>query len=264
MLRDWSKTLAGVAFAAALAVAPALVPGVARAQDHGTAPEIPDANFSFSGPLGTFDRAELQRGAQIYLQVCANCHSMHLLSYRNLRDIGLSAQQVEAIAASVQVPGAPNDEGVVADRPGRPTDRFRSPFPNEAAARTANGGALPPDLSVLVKAREEGADYVHALLTGYRDPPAGVHVPEGMHYNEFYPGHMIAMPKPLNDGQLSFPGQDNPSLDQLSRDVTAFLTWAAEPNLEARHSMGVRIVIFLLVLWGLAFMLKRKLWADLH
>ncbi|UFN50893.1 cytochrome c1 [Roseomonas sp. OT10] len=254
--RNW---LMGAVAALAIAATPAAAPRAAEAEVH-----IPDAHFSFAGPFGTFDRAALQRGAQIYTAVCANCHALHQLSYRNLRDIGLSEAQVAAIAASVQVNDAPNDEGIVNQRPGRPSDRFRSPFANENAARAANGGAYPPDLSVMVKARHDGANYIHALLTGYEEPPAGVTVPNGMYYNKYFPGHLIGMAPPLSDGSQTFADGTNATTDQMARDVATFLAWAAEPELEQRRAMGVRMVIFLTILGGLVYAVKRKIWADVH
>ncbi len=258
-------SIGGAARAAALALGLScfgLAPSALAADAHGP-PPIPNTEFSFQGIFGTFDKASAQRGAQVYTQVCANCHSLRLLSYRNLRDIGLNEQQVAAIAASVEVDAAPNDQGVVAQRPGRPSDRFRSPFRNEAAGRAANGGAYPPDLSVMVKAREGGADYIHALLIGYEDPPEGVTVPEGMYYNKYYNGHMIAMPAPLQDGQQTFADGSPNSVDAMSKDVSTFLAWASEPELDQRHAMGVRWVLFLSVLGGLVYAVKRKVWADL-
>jgi ubiquinol-cytochrome c reductase cytochrome c1 subunit len=231
----------------------------------GEAVPLPDTRFSFDGLFGHFDRASAQRGFQVYKEVCANCHSMSLLSYRNLRDLGLSDAEVRAIAATVQVQDGPNDEGAMFERPGRPSDRFRSPFPNERAARAANNGALPPDLSVIVKARENGADYIHALLTGYADPPAGVTLMEGMHYNKYFPGHQIAMAPPLSgDGQVVFHDGTTATVDQMARDVIQFLAWAAEPELEQRKALGVKLIIFLTVLGGLAYGVKRKVWADVH
>ncbi|WP_431268140.1 cytochrome c1 [Dankookia sp. P2] len=180
----------------ALAVAVGLVAGAglgAPARAAGGAEHSPEVHFSFDGLFGHFDRASAQRGFQVYKEVCSNCHSMHLLSYRNLRELGLSDAEVRGIAATVQVQDGPNDEGQMFERPGRPSDRFRSPFANEKAARAANNGALPPDLSVITKAREGGAQYIHALLTGYEDPPAGVTLMPGMNYNKYFAGHQIAM-----------------------------------------------------------------------
>ncbi|RKK03062.1 cytochrome c1 [Pseudoroseomonas wenyumeiae] len=226
---------------------------------------IPDTKYSFDGPFGTYDRGELQRGFQIYKDVCAACHSMNLLSYRNLQDIGLSADEVTAVAAGVQIPDGPNDNGEMFERPGRPSDRFRHPFANTAAARAANNGALPPDLSVITKARVGGADYIHALLTGYEEPPAGMTVMEGMHYNKYFPGHQIAMAPPLSqEGQVTYADGTKATVDQMARDVSAFLTWAAEPELETRRAMGVRVLIFLAILGGLAYAVKRKTWANVH
>jgi len=228
----------------------------------GEAPTPPDVRFSFDGLFGTFDRASAQRGLQVYKEVCSSCHSMTLLSYRNLVDIGLSETEVRAFAAGFTVTDGPNDEGSMFERPARLSDRFRRPFANDQAARAANNGALPPDLSVIVKARQGGADYIHALLTGYRDPPPGVAVMEGMHYNEYYPGHQIAMPSVLNDGQLDYADGTNASVDQMAKDVSTFLAWAAEPEMEQRKQLGVKILIFLAILGGLAYATKRRIWAD--
>ena len=203
-------------------------------------------------------------GHDLQVEVCANCHAMHLLSYRNLRALGLTEAQVAAIAATVQIQDGPNDEGQMFERPGRPSDRFRSPFPNPQAARAANNGALPPDLSVIAKAREGGAPYIYALLTGYGDPPAGVTMMEGMNYNAYFPGHQIAMPNILNPGQLEFADGTEATVSQMARDVTTFLAWAAEPELEQRRQMGVKIILFLIVLGGLTYAVKRKVWADVH
>ena len=251
------------ALAAAVSLSASLPMGAAKAAEG--AVELPHVNFSFNGPFGTFDRAQVQRGFQVYKDVCAACHGMHLLAYRNLRDIGLSEEEVTAIAASVQIQDGPNDNGEMFERPGRASDRFRRPFANDAAARAANNGALPPDLSVITKARVGGAQYIHALLVGYTPPPEGVTVMEGMHYNEYFPGHQIAMAPPLvQDGQLTFGDGTNATVDQMARDVSAFLTWAAEPELETRRAMGVRILIFLAILGGLTYAVKRKIWADVH
>jgi ubiquinol-cytochrome c reductase cytochrome c1 subunit len=226
---------------------------------------LPDTHFSFDGIFGHFDRASAQRGFQVYKEVCATCHSMHLMSYRNLRELGLSDAEVRGIAATVQIEDGPNDEGAMFERPGRPSDRFRSPFPNERAARASNNGALPPDLSVIAKAREGGAHYIHALLTGYEDPPAGVTLMPGMNYNKYFPGHQIAMAPPLSsEGQVEFHDGTKATVDQMVRDVSQFLAWAAEPELEQRKAMGVKIIVFLSILAGLAYGVKRKVWADVH
>ncbi|MBE9603495.1 cytochrome c1 [Acetobacteraceae bacterium H6797] len=254
-----SLSLGATLLAATLALAPRLAPA-AEAEI-----KLPEVKFSFSGPFGTFDRAELQRGFQVYKDVCSACHSAHLLYYRNLTEIGLTPAQVEAIAASVTVQDGPNDEGQPFERPGRASDRFRSPFPNPQAARAANNGALPPDLSLMVKAREGGAPYVYALLTGYGDPPEGVTVMQGMNYNRYFPGHQIAMAPPLNsEGQVEYADGTKATVQQMAHDVSAFLAWAAEPELEKRRAMGVRIIIFLTILGGLVYAVKRKVWSDVH
>lgn len=243
-----------------LGAAAALTAAPARAA--GPAPTFPDTRFTFDGLFGTFDRGQLQRGFQVYKEVCAACHAMRQLSYRNLLEIGLTEAQVRNIAAQFQVVDGPNDNGEMFERPARLSDRFRRPFPNEQAARAANNGAYPPDLSVMVKARHNGADYLYALLTGYQDPPAGFQLMDGMNYNRYFPGYQIAMPNVLNPGQLEFADGTEASVSNMARDVTAFLAWAAEPELEQRKQMGVRIILFLIVLGGLTYAVKRKIWAD--
>jgi ubiquinol-cytochrome c reductase cytochrome c1 subunit len=252
--------LVGAGLLAGLATFLPAGPARAAGEEH-----VPDTHFSFDGLFGHFDRASAQRGFQIYKEVCSNCHSMHLMSYRNLRELGLSDAEVRGIAATVQVQDGPNDEGQMFERPGRPSDRFRSPFANEKAARAANNGALPPDLSVITKAREGGAEYIHALLTGYEDPPAGVTLMPGMNYNKYFAGHQIAMAQPLSsEGQVEYTDGTKPTVEQMVKDVSQFLTWAAEPELEQRKALGVRLVLFLTVLGGLAYAVKRKVWADVH
>ena len=224
--------------------------------------EIPDRKFSFDGVFGTYDRASAQRGFQVYKEVCSACHSMRLVSYRNLRELGLSEAQVAAIASQFQIVDGPNDEGQMFERAGRPADRFRKPFANDAAARAANNGALPPDLSVMTKARAGGADYLFALLTGYVDPPAGVTLMDGMHYNKYFPGHQIAMGAPLNPDQVEYADGTKATVEQMAHDVSTFMQWAAEPELEQRRALGVKIIIFLTILAGLTYAVKRKIWAD--
>ena len=223
-----------------------------------------DASFQFAGVFGTFDRASAQRGLQVYMQVCATCHSLRLLSYRNLTELGLSEAEVRAIAATHEVTDGPNDEGAMFQRPARLSDRFRRPHANDAAARAANNGALPPDLSVMVKARHDGANYLYSLLTGYgQEPPAGMTIGDGMNYNPYFPGGQIAMGQVLNDDQIEYSDGTSASTDQMSRDVSTFLAWAAEPELEARRRMGIRVLIFLAIAGVLAYGVKKKIWADL-
>lgn len=238
----------------------AVLPTPARAA--GEAIVIPDAGFSFAGIFGTFDRGAAQRGLQVYNEVCAACHGLYHLSYRNLEEIGLSGDQIRAIAGAVEVRDGPNDVGEMFDRAARPSDRFRRPFANERAARAANNGAYPPDLSVIAKARPNGPNYLHALLTGYVDPPAGVTVAEGMYYNAYFPGHQIAMPAILNPDQVQYADGTAASVDQMARDVSTFLAWAAEPETERRRGMGVKMILFLIVLGGLTYAVKRKVWAN--
>ncbi|PZO02149.1 MAG: cytochrome c1 [Hyphomicrobiales bacterium] len=251
----------------------------------------PELSWSFSGPFGKFDRAQLQRGYKVYKEVCASCHSASLLKFRNLSQPGgpeFSAGQVTALAATYQVKDGPNDAGEMFERPGRAADAFPSPFPNEQAARAANGGAYPPDMSVLAKARtyergfprfvfdiftqyqEQGPDYIAALLTGYKDPPPeGVTLLPGQYYNTYMPGHLIAMPNVLNDGQVEYPkGPDGQApvpetAAQYAKDVTAFLVWSAEPHLEARKRIGLQVMIFLLIFGGLLYYTKKKVWARM-
>jgi ubiquinol-cytochrome c reductase cytochrome c1 subunit len=255
-LRQVRNLLGAFALGATLA----LNPVTARAA--GEAIALPPVNFSFEGYLGTFDRGELQRGFQVYKEVCSACHAMRQLSYRNLLEIGLSEQQVRAIAATYQVTDGPNDQGEMIERPARLSDRFRRPFANEQAARAANNGAYPPDLSVIVKARAGASDYIHALLTGYADPPENFTLMDGMNYNKYFPGHQIAMPNVLNPGQVEYADGTESTVEQMARDVTTFLAWAAEPELEQRRQMGVRIILFLVILGGLTYAVKRKIWAD--
>lgn len=226
--------------------------------------EIPDRKFSFDGVFGTYDRASAQRGFQVYKEVCSACHSMRLVSYRNLRELGLTEAQVAGIASQFQIVDGPNDEGQMFERAGRPADRFRKPFANDAAARAANNGALPPDLSVMTKARAGGADYLFALLVGYEDPPPGVTLMDGMHFNRYFPGNQIAMGAPLNPDQVEYADGTSATVEQMAHDVSTFLQWAAEPELEQRRALGVKIIIFLTILAGLTYAVKRKIWADVE
>ncbi|KQU51692.1 cytochrome C [Bosea sp. Leaf344] len=251
----------------------------------------PSLNWSFSGPFGTFDRAQLQRGFKVVKEVCANCHSMSLIRLRNLSQPGgpeFSTGQVTALAATYTIKDGPNEQGEMFDRPGRAADAFPAPFPNEQAARAANGGAYPPDLSVLAKARtyergfpkfvfdmftqyqEQGPDYIAALLTGYKDPPPeGVTLLPGQYYNTYMPGHLIAMPPPMQDGQVEYPkGPDGKSpvpetVAQYSKDVAAFMVWMAEPHLEQRKRIGMMVMIFLFIFGGLLYYTKKKIWARI-
>jgi ubiquinol-cytochrome c reductase cytochrome c1 subunit len=236
--------------------------GPALAQDE--TPALPNENWSFSGLFGGLNLAAAQRGFWVYYNVCSNCHSMDQLHYRDLAGIGLDPAQIKAIAASVTVPKGINDQGQPFTGPGLPASQFRSPFPNEEAARAALNGALPPDLSLIVNAREGGADYVYGILTGFVKPPADFKVPAGKYYNEYFPGHLIAMPPPLHDGLVTYADGTKATVPQMAHDVVTFLYWAANPEEVERKQMGVRVVLFLLLLTGLTYALKRKVWADVH
>jgi ubiquinol-cytochrome c reductase cytochrome c1 subunit len=243
-------------------LAAVVLASAAQAQEE---PIPPKQDWAFYGPFGTFDRAALQRGFQVYREVCSACHSLSLLSYRNLSALGYNEAEVKAIAGSVTVTDGPNDQGEMYDRPGRPSDRFKAPYPNDEAARSVNNGALPPDLSLIVKAREYGPDHVFGIMTGFKDPaPAGVNMAKGMYYNEYFPGHQIAMPPPLTDDRVTYADGTKATLQQEARDVATFLAWASEPRLEDRHRVGVRVIIFLLVLSGVMYGVKRKIWSNVE
>jgi ubiquinol-cytochrome c reductase cytochrome c1 subunit len=236
--------------------------GIAYAQE-----EVPPPHqrWSFDGVFGTYDRAALQRGFQVYKEVCSACHAVKHLYYRDLEEIGYTEDQVKGIAAQAQVTDGPNDQGEMFQRPARPSDRIVAPFANDQAARAANNGALPPDLSLIVKARDGGADYVDAIITGFKDPPNGFTMSPNMNYNEYFPGHQIAMPPPLTtDGQLTYADGTKATVAQMAHDVSSFLTWAAEPNLEERHRMGFKVILFLVIAAGVFYAAKRKIWAALH
>lgn len=249
------------------AVFVALVFGVPAPAVGAEEPKVESQDWTFTGPFGYFDNAQLQRGYRVYRDVCAGCHSMNLLSYRNLGEPGgpeFSAEDVEALAGQVQVPDGPNEKGEMVQRPARPSDRFRAPYPNDEVARARNKGAFPPDLSVMAKARPGGPDYLYALLTGYRQPPQGFELTPGMHYNAAFPGHQIAMPQPLFDGVIKYTDGTAPTLDNYARDVSAFLMWAAEPKLEERHQLGARVMVFLIAFAVIMFIAKRTVWSQLH
>jgi ubiquinol-cytochrome c reductase cytochrome b/c1 subunit len=265
--------VAGTIFAVA---APAL------AQEQQVPP--PRQKWSFAGPFGKYDQAQLQRGFKIYREVCSNCHSMDMLSFRNLSDAGgpgFNEGQVEAIASEYKIKDL-DDQGNQIDRAGRPADHFPAPFANELAAKAANGGTAPPDMSTLAKARgysrgfpwfvfdavtqyqEQGADYIAAIIDGFKDPPKGFTLPPTGHYNEYFPGHNIAMPPPLQDGQVKYDDGSPETIAQYSKDVAAFLMWVAEPKLDARKRIGFQVMIFLLVFAGLMYFTKKKVWSAVH
>ena len=223
-------------------------------------------DWSFEGIFGTFDRSSLQRGYQVYQEVCSGCHSIQHLSYRNLSEKGgpeFSLDEAKAIAAQFEVTDGPNDDGEMFTRPRRLSDKFVNPFPNIQAATAANGGAYPPDMSVLVKARKGGADYIYSLLLGYEEAPAEYELDDGVYYNKYIPGNKIMMSKPLSEGAVEYSDGTQATEAQMAKDVVTFLTWAAEPNLEARHKMGFKVFIFLIILLILVYFSKQKVWSRL-
>ncbi|HUI35388.1 MAG TPA: cytochrome c1 [Stellaceae bacterium] len=260
-MRNYVLTLitAGV-----LALAPSLA-GPARADQCAEEVPLPHQQWSFEGPLGTYDETALQHGFQVYKEVCSACHALKHLAYRDLTEIGYTDDQVKGFAAQFQVTDGPNDQGQMFQRPARPSDAFVPPFPNDQAARVANNGALPPDMSLLVKAREGGPDYVYGIVTGFKDAPANCKLGANMYWNEHFPGHQIAMPPPLTtDGQVTYADGTKPTIQKMAADVTTFLAWASEPNLNERHRMGVKVILFLLVAAGLFYAAKRRIWAKIH
>ncbi|MET0599468.1 MAG: cytochrome c1 [Mesorhizobium sp.] len=267
--------------------------GAALAQEEGHSEAEPthfpihkpvEMDWSFAGPFGKYDRAQLQRGLKVYKEVCSACHSMNLVAFRTLEDLGYSEAQVKALAAEYTIPDGPNTEGEMFERPGIPSDHFPPPFPNKEAAAAANNGAPPPDFSLIAKARgvergfpqflidiftqyaAGGPDYIHSLLTGYdQEPPPGMEIAEGTHYNPYFiSGKSLAMAKPLSDDQVTYDDGSPQTVDQYSRDVAAFLMWAAEPHMEARKQMGFAVVMFLILFGGLVYLTKRKIWSSLH
>jgi ubiquinol-cytochrome c reductase cytochrome b/c1 subunit len=283
--RYGSKSAPMVSTVIALAVAGALFASStrnARAEEQNTPPS---QKWSFAGPFGKYDRGSLQRGLKIYKEVCSNCHGLSYIAFRNLADPGgpgYSAAQAAAFASEYKIKDGPNDQGEMFERPGRPADYFPSPFPNEQAARVANGGGLPPDLSLIAKARsyergfpwfifdffsqfqEQGPNYIAALLQGYEKKPENASIPEGAYYNKYFPGHAIKMPPPLTNGQVTFDDGAPATLEQYAKDIATFLMWAAEPQMEARKRLGLQVFVFLIIFTGLMYFTKKKVWAVAH
>jgi cytochrome c1 len=277
---NWMKGICGkfraLAVAGALAV---LAVPAARAEETPTPPRV---RWSFSGPFGVYDQAQLQRGFKVHREVCQACHSISLLSFRNLGEAGgpaFSEGQVKAIATEYKIMDGPNEQGEMFERAGRPADHFPSPYANEQAARAANNGVVPPDFSVIAKARgyergfpwfifdiftqyqEAGPDYIVALLQGYESPPQDFSMPQGANYNKYFPGHALQMPQPLNNGQVDYTDGTPADVEHYAQDVTAFLMWAAEPHLDARKRIGMQVMIFLVVFAGLLYFTKKKVWS---
>jgi len=224
-------------------------------------------NWSFKGLFGKFDRGSLQRGYQIYSEVCAGCHSMKYLSYRNLIEKGgpeFSVDQAKAIAASFEVTDGPNADGEMFVRPGKLSDKFVMPYENEKAAQAANGGAYPPDMSVLAKARSGGANYLYSILLGYEAPPSDIILDEGVYYNKYMYGNNIKMAKPLEDGSVEYSDGTTATEEQMAKDVATFLMWAAEPHLESRHKMGFKAIVYLIILTILVYFSMKKIWSRIE
>lgn len=243
--------------------AAALLLGTAGGVQASGGVHIPEQSWPHNNLFSTIDQAAARRGFQVFKEVCNGCHSLDLVSYRTLRGIGFTEDQVKAIAADYKVKDGPNDQGEMFERPALPHDRFNRPFPNDNAARVANGGALPPDLSLIAKARRGGEDYLYALLTGWEDAPAGVTLADGMYYNKYFPGHQIAMPKIVNDDGVTYTDGTKATAEQIAKDVSTFLVYAAEPRLDDRKTLGIKVILFLLVFSGLMYATKRQIWRDI-
>lgn len=276
--RPFARRLS-LALLALYLIAPGAPAGAAEAE------HAPRQSWSFSGPFGLFDRAQLQRGLKVYREVCQTCHSLSMVSFRNLTEAGgpgFTPAQAAAIAAEYQIQDGPNDQGEMFQRPGRLADHFPPPFANDQLARVANNGTVPPDFSVLAKARtyergfpwflldiitqfqEQGPDYIVALMKGYEEPPPNIELPPGTQYNKYFPGHAIAMPPPLSDGRVEYTDGTPGTLEQYAKDVAAFMVWAAEPHMEARKRIGFQVMIFLLVFVGLLYFTKKKVWSGVR
>ena len=224
-------------------------------------------DWSFKGLFGKFDRGSLQRGYQVYSEVCASCHSMKYLSYRNLSEKGgpeFSVEQAKAIAASFEITDGPNADGEMFTRPGKLSDKFLMPYANDKEAQAANGGAYPPDMSVLAKARSGGADYLYSILLGYVDPPEGITLDDGVYYNKYMYGNNIKMAKPLDDDLVEYSDGTIASEEQMAKDVVTFLMWSAEPHLESRHRMGFKVIVYLIILTILVYFSMKKIWSRVE
>ena len=239
-----------------------LASSVALAAEGG---KPPAQDWSWSGTFGNFERAQLQRGLQVYRENCAACHSLRFIAFRNLSALGYGEGEIKAFTDEYEVEDGPDDEGEMYMRPALPSDRFVPPFPNENAARASNNGALPPDLSLMTKARKGGADYLYGILVGYEDEaPAGVELADGMSYHHYFPGNQIAMPPPLFEDGVEYADGTAATVKQQAADVTAFLSWAAEPELEERKSLGIKVLIFLVIFTAMLIAVKKQVWRDVE
>jgi ubiquinol-cytochrome c reductase cytochrome c1 subunit len=217
-------------------------------------------SWSFEGIFGYFDKTAVQRGFKVYKEVCQTCHSLKYLSYRDLKKIGFSVEEIKAIAADYQVDDKPNDEGTVNKRQANINDMFVPAYPNEQAARSANNGALPPDLSLIIKARPDGGNYLYSILTGYSDPPKDFQLYPGMYYNPYFANHQITMPPPLSPGIVTYDNNESPTIEQMSQDVVQFLQWAAEPEMEQRKLMGIKVMLYLVIFTVIFYLAKKRIW----
>ena len=250
-------------FAVALTAVAAIAIGSIGASAAGASKHAEPQGWSFEGPTGTYDRASAQRGFQVFREVCSSCHSLKYFKFRNLSKLGYPAEQIKAMAAEYEVQGDPDDAGDPTMRKGSSNDAIPAPFPNENAARSANGGALPPDLSLITKARHDGSNYTYALLNGYEETPAEFSLPDGMSYNPYFKGDKIAMAQPLFEDQVEYQDGTKASVENMSRDVVNFLSFVGEPSLEQRHQMGVFVLFILFGLIILSYLSMKKIWAPI-
>ena len=226
--------------------------------------ELIKQNWPFDGFFGRFDQSSIQRGFQVYREVCAGCHGIKYIAYRDLANVGFTTDEIKSIASEYEIIDGPNDEGEMFDRLAKPSDKFVGPYLNDKEARVANNGAYPPDLSLITKARAGGADYLYNLLNGYKDPPENLEISDGMYFNTVYPGNQIAMPMPIVDEIVEYEDETPATQDQIIRDVTSFLVWTAEPELEERKVLGIRVLIFLIIITLMLLAVKRKVWKDVE
>ena len=225
--------------------------------------EPPKQNWSFNKLNGTFDRAALQRGFQVHKEVCAACHGIRLIAFRHLKALGLTEAEIKVLAAQYQIKDGPDDNGEMFERPGRPSDYLPNPYLNEKQARAANNGAFPTDLSLIVKARPHGADYLYALLTGFKTAPDGFSLETGQYYNAYFPGHSISMAPPLSERLVTYNDDTQPTVQQMASDVTTFLAWASKPEMEERKRLGFKVILYLLLMTGLFYATMRRIWKDI-
>ena len=252
---SWTKLLGAVALVGVLA---------GSAAEAAEVPTPISRDWPHQGAFGSFDRAALQRGMQVYQGVCAGCHGLKYVAFRNLAFLGYNESEIQAIAENFWVVDGPDEFGDMFEREAAPFDRWPSPFANEAAARAANGGAYPLDLSLITKARAGGEDYLYSLLVGYNDPPDDVELMAGMNWNAYFPGHQIAMAQPLWPDMVDYQDGTEATISQMAADVTQFLHWAADPQMESRKQMGVKVILFLIVMSIIFYAYKRRIWRDVH